>query len=102
MRIRERYELAGELRDRYAAAGRVEGSEILDGFCLATRYDRKDAIKMLRERERKPVARPGRRRYGLEFRQALKVCWEASGYICAERLQPFLPELLPLLQRHGP
>ncbi len=104
MRVRERYELAGELRDRYAAAGRLERSEILTGFCLATRYERKHAIKVLRGRERKPISRLGRhrhRRYGLEFRQALKVCWEASGYICSQRLQPFLPDLLPLLQRHG-
>ncbi len=104
MRIRERYELAGELRDRYAAGGRLERSEILNGFCLATRYQRKHAIRMLRGRKRKPASRPGRRRrcrYGLEFRQALKVCWEASGYICSQRLQPFLPVLLPLLQLHG-
>ncbi len=47
------------------------------------------------------LGRHRHRRYGLEFRQALKVCWEASGYICSARLQPFLPELLPLLQRHG-
>ncbi len=65
MRVRERYELAGELRDRYAAAGRSERSEILNGFCLATRYERKHAIKMLRGREQKPASRPGRRRQRL-------------------------------------
>lgn len=82
MRVRERYELAGELRDRYAAAGRSERTEILSSYCLATGYGRKHAID------------------GLAFRQALKVCWEASGYICSERLQPFLSTLLPLLERH--
>ncbi len=102
MRIRERYELAGELRERYAAAGRSGRSEILNGFCLATHYERKHAIKVLRGRARKPVG-PGRRRqrrYGLEFRQALRICWEASGYICSDRLQPFLAALAPLLEAH--
>jgi hypothetical protein len=27
------------------------------------------------------------------------VAWEASGYVCSERLQPFLPELVPLLEQ---
>ena len=102
MRVKERYELAGELRNRYAAAGRRQRSELLNGFCLATGYGRKYAIRVLRGRERKParLRRPRRRRYGLAFRQALKVCWEAAGYICSDRLQPFLSTLLPLLERH--
>ena len=45
--------------------------------------------------------RPRRRRYGLAFQKALKVAWEAAGYICSERLQPYLPEVVPLLKRHG-
>jgi hypothetical protein len=32
--------------------------------------------------------------------RALVVAWEASGYVCSERLQPFLPELVPLLEQH--
>ncbi len=102
MRVKERYELAGELRNRYAGAGRSARSEILNGFCLATGYGRKYAIRVLRGRERKParLRRSRRRRYGLPFRQALKVLWEASGYICSDRLQPFVPTLLPLLERH--
>jgi len=102
LRVKERYELARELGDRYAAARRAERGEILNGFCLATGYERKYAIKVLRGRQRKAVrrSRPRHRRYGLAFRHALKVCWEASGYICSDRLQPFLPTLVPLLERH--
>lgn len=48
MRVKERYDLAGELGDRYAAR-RAERNEILNGFCLATGYERKYAIKVLRD-----------------------------------------------------
>jgi hypothetical protein len=48
MRIRERYELAEELRYRYRGWGRVERGQLLDSFCLATGYGRKYAIKVLR------------------------------------------------------
>ena len=41
MRIRERYELAEELRSRYQGSGRVERGQLLDSFCLATGYGRK-------------------------------------------------------------
>lgn len=105
MRIRERYELAAEMHDRYREATRRERGELLDAFCLATGYERKHAIHMLGGRRRRKsavsVVRPRRRRYGLAFQKALKVAWEAAGYICSERLQPYLPEIVPLLKRHG-
>jgi len=104
MRIRERYELATELKDRYRQATKRERGEILDAFCLDSGYGRKHAIKVLGGRRRKSavsIVRPRRRRYGLAFQKALKVAWEAAGYICSERLQPYLPEVVPLLKRHG-
>lgn len=103
MRIRERYELAAELRNRYFAARRPERGEILDAFCLATGYNRKYAISVLRGRLRKARVAPWprRRRYGGAFQAALGVLWEATGYVCAERLRPFLPDLLQLLEAHG-
>ncbi|MHB1523648.1 MAG: hypothetical protein ACYCYB_06760 [Candidatus Dormibacteria bacterium] len=52
MRIRERYELAEELRARYRGAGRVEKGQLLDSFCLASGYGRKYAVKVLRGRRR--------------------------------------------------
>ena len=103
MRIADRYELARELGTRYWAARRAERSQILDAFCLATGYHRKYAIAVLRGRDRVPVRRRRRRqrRYVVAFDDALRVCWEASGYLCAERLQPFLGELASLLIQHG-
>ena len=29
------------------------------------------------------------------------MAWSAAYYICAKRLIPFLPELVPALERHG-
>ena len=52
MRIRERYELAEELRSRYRGSGRVERGQLLDSFCLAVGYGRKYAITLLRGRRR--------------------------------------------------
>ncbi len=87
MRIRERYELAEELRSRYRGSGRVERGQLLDSFCLAAGYGRKYAIKVLRWRRRLPLRRKIRRakRYGSGVRAALKVCWEASDYLCSQR-----------------
>src|SRR5437016_622762 len=102
MRIKERYQLAAELGERYWAAGRRERGSMLDAFCLTTGYSRKYAIGMLRGRQRKSrvVRKPRRRRYGKAFQSDLGVLWEAAGYICAERLGPFLPDLLQLLEKH--
>ena len=102
MRVGDRYELAAELADRYRSGSRRERTAILDGFCLATGYHRKYAIAVLRGRRRVVVRRrvARARRYGAEFQRALVLAWEASGYVCSERLQPFLPELVPLLEQH--
>jgi hypothetical protein len=32
---------------------------------------------------------------------ALKITWAATNFICAKRLVPFLPELVPVLEHHG-
>jgi len=104
MRVADRYELARDLRKRYAAASRADRGAILDAFCVATGYNRRYAGAVLRgTQERVAVRRrvPRRRVYGILFREALTVAWEASGYVCSERLQPFLGELIPLLEQHG-
>lgn len=103
MRIEERYKLAADLAERYWAAGRRERGALLDAFCLTTGYSRKYAISVLGGRQRKPrlLRKPRRKRYGRPFQTELGVIWEAAGYICAERLRPFLPDLLQLLERHG-
>lgn len=104
MRIADRYELARDLGRQYRTASKVERGGLLDAFCLATGYHRKYATAVLRgtQTRRAPQPRrPRQRRYGREFDRALAVLWEASAYVCSERLQPWIPELLPLLEQHG-
>ena len=103
MQIGDRYELAGDLIEKYRSVTKAERSKLLDAFCLATRYNRKYAGLVLSGRQRRLPHRerqPREKRYGESFRDALKILWEASGYVCAERLRPWIPELIRLLERH--
>jgi hypothetical protein len=103
MRIADRYELALDMRTEYEKAGRVERGKLLDAFCRATGYNRKYAgwIMSGRQQRRGERIRTQRqRKYGQSFRDALRILWEASGYVCAERLRPWLPELVRLLEHH--
>ena len=91
------------IRNRYNLGDRKEKSRILDEAVQVTGLHRKALIRALRTPPRPTaggkVGRP--RRYGLEAATALKTLWEASDRVCAKRLQPFLPELVEVLERHG-
>ena len=91
------------IRPRYRSAGRREKGRILDEAVRVTGQHRKALIRSLRSQpavvSQSKAGRP--KRYGLEAATTLKVLWEASDRICAKRLQPFLPELLAVLERHG-
>lgn len=90
------------LRARYRRAGRQEKGHILDEFTQVTGYHRKAAIRLLRRGPGPPAGRWGRRRtYGPEVAAALRLVWEATDRLCSRRLHPFLPELVPVLERHG-
>jgi hypothetical protein len=76
---------------------------ILDEFVAVTGYDRKYAIRSLLGPIRPPasIRRPRAAQYGIEVQQAPATAWSAANGICAKRLVPFLPELIPTLERHG-
>lgn len=98
-------ELVAALRPRYAQATKATKKVILDEFCATTGYHRKAAIRLLNHappRTGRPPRR-GRPRHYLpqEVLAPLLLAWEASGYVCAKRLAPFLGELLDSLRRHG-
>ena len=91
------------IRDRYHRGGRKEKGRILDEAVRVTGQHRKTLIRSLNALPR-PTAKArqgGLGRYGLEASTALKTLWEASYRVCAKRLQPFIPELVEALERHG-
>ena len=103
MRVRSKLELLAQVACRYREAGPAQKTTILDEFVAATGYARKYAIRLLAHPvpPREAIRRRRARRYGPVVQEALAVCWSATNGICAKRLTPFLPELVPALERHG-
>lgn len=102
MSQRSKRELAEAIRPRYLKATKAEKEHILTEFVASTGYHRKYAIRLL-NRGSPPQPRkhkPGRQKvYQGEVVAALEQLWEICGRICSRRLQPFLPELLTVLER---
>jgi len=103
MSFRGKRELLVQVAPRYSSARHGQRSVILDEFVAVTGYERKYAIRLLLGPIRPPSAirRPRAPHYGLDVQAALSVLWSAANGICAKRLVPFLPELIPTLERHG-
>ena len=81
-------------------------SSLLDDVTEITGLNRKYLITKLRKRLKpyptgtdRSDPRGRKRIYGsVDFKEALLICWRASNEICAESLQPFLPELVTKLK----
>lgn len=105
MSLSARRELALRTAVRYKNAARPEKKRILDEFLASTGFHRKHATRLLNQilRGKEPAReRRGRTpRYGPAVRDALITSWRTVNYICGKRFVPFLPELLPILERHG-
>ena len=106
------------VRSRYLAAKKMGKGLILDEFVKVTGYHRKAAVRLLRrqgpsqlmvselvptnvEGVKPTVTRRGRPARYKEVIQPLKALWEASDRLCSKRLQPFIPEMVKVLRRHG-
>ncbi len=95
-------ELLETVQPRYRKARRKEKQKILDEFVAITGYHRKYAIRVLnsvvhKEHKKKPGPR---KIYQGEVVTALEYIWEICGQICSRRLQPFLPEIVKVLERN--
>ena len=96
-----RREMLKAVRPRYRKASRQEKTRILDEFVAITGYHRKYAIQLLnhgapaskRERRRR------RRTYTVAVISALVKIWDILDRPCGKRLQPYLPEIVAVLER---
>lgn len=104
MSFQSKRELLQQVAPRYQAADSKEKTIMLDEFVAATGYARKYAIRLLDHPIPvvvKAIQRPRAPRYGPDVQDALIVAWTAANGVCAKRLVPFLPELVPALEAHG-
>ena len=98
MSLPSRREYLEKIRGRYARAGRVHKSRILDEFCFNCGYHRKHAVRVLSQTPR-PRKKPGpRRRYGEETVALLKTFWLVSDQMCSKRLKAAAPDWVNYLQ----
>lgn len=103
MSLSSKKELSETIRLRYLKAKKVEKERILDEFVAATGYHRKYAIRILKHgRKPKGVKKKGRQKiYQGEVVEGLKKIWETCDRICSKRLQPYMPEIVSVLERHN-
>lgn len=94
-----------EVRRLYKRAKTKQAkSELLTSAVAVTALHRKSLTRLMHKkipRATVPETRGRKVRYNGDFHQALVICWHAVNDICAERLQPFLPDLARKLQACG-
>lgn len=104
MSLSARRELLNSMRERYRETPWQEKGKLVEGFMTATGYSRKYAITQLNRAPMQtlsPSPRQVHKQYDEAVRQALTILWYSANQICSKRLVPFLPELVPILERRG-
>src|ERR1051325_4992527 len=114
--MKVRQEVSKATAGQYRGASKKEKSKILDQFIATTGYSRWYARLVLRHEGRRVqtdkgtivvVGRKSSRKrkrahyYDEKVQTALIKLWRVMDYICGKRLQPMLPELLPVLERYN-
>jgi hypothetical protein len=89
---------------RYRQGRRPEKTAMLEEFCKVCGYNRKYAIWLLSRPLSNAAARRAVTRRSATYSKAsitvLAKVWEASGYLCSQRLKAALPQWLPWIKKH--
>ena len=114
--MKERKAVTAALAERYRKARKKQKARMLDEFTELTGYNRDYAawllgwqgrrvrlgrITLVAQLRPKLRRRPRPRKYDSAVQEALKQVWGIMDYACGKRLAAVLPELLPILERHG-
>lgn len=118
--MREKKAITKEVAKRYRKARKKEKGGMLNEFVATTGYNRNYAAWVLRNWGREigrylkngdkivlvkdPRLKASRNKpkiYNQPVLPALKKIWGILNYPCGKRLAPFLPEIIPALEKHG-
>ena len=112
----EKRVLIKSLAPRYRKKRKKVKEEVLTEYTEMTGYNRGFGGYLLRHEGkrirlspklavvgdlRKKARRQRARKYNQKVVEALKMIWEILDYLCGKRLAAILPEVVPILQRHG-
>lgn len=101
--MKQRIALSYVVRKRYQKARKKNKTRILDEFIKNTGYNRSYARFILgslkkQGRKRKHVIR--KRVYDADVFYPLRTIWIAADGICGQRLKPFIPDLMKILEKN--
>jgi len=113
--MQQRQAVVAKMASRYQRSHKKEKSTILSELVQLTEYSRAYARRVLRQHGQQIKSgkqslvvdvrlRAPRQRspyYDEKVKAALIKIWKVMDYICGKRLQPALPELLTVLERHN-
>ena len=92
------------IHKRYRQGSRTEKTAMLAEFCKICGYHRKYAIWLLSRPLPGAAVRRSVRPRAMTYSKAsiavLAKVWEASGYLCSQRLKAALPQWLPWIKKH--
>lgn len=103
-----RNEYLYEVQKQYRTASKARKGTLLTAAVAVTGLHRKYLVARLgssralvapKGTTSRPETRGRKVVYHTAFHDALLICWHAENDICAERLQPFLPDIVPKLER---